>query len=492
MPPQSRKPRCRIRLCYAVAALFGLLNGCDHDSSSPPLVNEDNSPLDDASERTPSDGVPDCDRFQFRSKRLESGITFHHQSGDSPEKPFPAANGSGVGILDLDLDGFSDLLFVSSNSFDPGVEVVANQCYRNSGQWGFLDVTSPTGLEFAGHSAGVTVGDFNDDGFPDVYLTCFGPNRFYENQGDGTFREVSSSSGVGHPGWGTSAAFLDYDNDGYLDLYVGNYAEWTPDQNEYCGDRERGIRMYCSPKSVAPQADVLYHNLGNGTFADVSESSQVAIQRFRTQGVIAVDTTADGLVDLYVTNDIHPNSLLINQGNGTFVNQADFLGVAYDHAGNAQAGMGVASADMDRDGRIDLFVTNFEGEHNTLYIQGESGFFTDASHLRGITSGSLPWIGWGTAAVDFNADGWTDLFVINGHTDNNMHDLGREGTYRQPPLFWENRQGKFEQCIPRDSPFFQSVHPGRGIAVADLDQDLDWDIVCCLQDLPPELLENQS
>ena len=479
-------------LLVASALCLAMLTGCDNSIPSPATGEPASAHEGKLSAGAIDSSVPVSDKFQFTSMLADSGITFLHESGDSPEKPFPAANGSGVGVFDFDRDGWDDLLFLTNNLFRDETKPVANECYRNLSAWKFTNASSQARLDFAGHCAGVCMGDWNNDGFEDVYLTCVGENRLFENLGDGTFEEISQLARVNDHRWGTSAAFLDFDNDGLLDLYVANYAKWTMEANEFCGDSERGIRMFCSPKSVQPELDVLYRNSGDGTFDDVSDSAGINLTPGRGQGVLAADFTGDGLIDIYVSNDLNPNALFVNQGNGTFVNQADLLGVAYDHAGAAQAGMGLACADTNRDGRIDVFVTNFEGEHNSLYVQDQSGFFSEISHLKGLAAASLPWIGWGTALADFNSDGWADLIVTNGHTDSNMHELGREGDYRQPSLFWENRNGQFAHVVPHNSPFFTTTHPGRGLAIADLDRDLDWDIVCCHQDMPPELLRNDS
>ena len=341
-------------------------------------------------------------------------------------------------------------------------------------------------------SAGVAIGDYNNDGFSDVYVVCFGPNRLYLNQGDGTFVDVSESSGLDDPRWGTSGVFVDYDADGLLDVYTGNYGRWSLESNTFCGDRENGLRMFCSPTTVPPDDDGLQRNMGDGTFTDVSEIIEILGAKGRTQGVLAADLNGDAFTDLYVANDLNPNAVLINEEGRGFRNQAEVIGAAYDRSGIAQAGMGVSTADVDRDGRFDLFVTNFENEHNAFYRQDEAGFYQDTSHLRGLATGGMSFIGWGTAFADFDLDGWHDVVVVNGHTDNNLHELGREGDYQQPPLLWHNRQGEFAEVGNCAGDYFRSVHTGRGLALADLDNDVDWDVICCHQDAPPDLLVNDS
>ena len=305
----------RTRALGIVVMGLMIVVGCGKNTAppTPPLSPSNRETIP---ERVPSNtaSVPLGEQFQFTSVLAETGIDFRHESGDSPMKPFPAANGSGIGVLDFDRDGLRDLLFLTNNLFEEGAATRANGCYRNRGEWQFMDVTQTCGLGFVGFSAGVAVADFNSDGFSDVYLNCYGENQLFENCGDGTFQNVSRSSGTDDGRWGTSAAFLDIDNDGLLDLYVGNYAQWTPQENAFCGDQKKHIRMYCSPKSVSPESNVLYHNSGDGTFTDVSQASGILAVTGRTQGVLAVDMTNDALTDLYITNDLNPNTLLVIRG----------------------------------------------------------------------------------------------------------------------------------------------------------------------------------
>lgn len=487
--------RFRTALGVTLASLWGF-SGCN--DSPPP---EPNPP---SAASAPDLPKPDDDDFslpsangscpiRFESVRDESGIDFVHRSGDSEDKPFPAANGSGVAAFDYDCDGWCDLYFATGNAIPPGGGPGRpNQLYRNLGDWQFAERTRQTGLGHDGYSAGLATGDFNGDGFVDVYVVCYGPNRLFRNLGDGSFLEVSVDAGVDDSRWGTSAVFADIDADGLLDLYSGNYAQWSPEKSQFCGDRERGIRMFCSPTTVPPEDDVLYRNEGDGTFSDVSGKWGTFGAPGRTQGVLAADLNGDAAVDLYIGNDLNPNALLINNQGRGFHNQAELSGAAYDRSGVAQAGMGVAAADANRDGQFDLFVTNFENEHNAYYTQSESGFFQDTSHIRGLAAAGMPHIGWGTMFADFDLDGWHDAIVINGHTDNNLHELGREGEYDQAPLLWHNRLGQFEPVGACAGEYFRTTHPGRGLAIADLDNDLDWDAICCHQDTTPELLRNES
>lgn len=483
--------------CRAALLLSLLLIGCRDETKPLPDGDTDSSGVDPSSETEQSGGTADVAApgpLQFRTRTNDAGIDFVHCSGDSAIKPFPAANGSGVAVIDADMDGRCDLYFATGNTIadDASGPLHSNQFYRNTGDWKFRKRTTVTGLGHNGFSAGVTVGDFNSDGFPDVYVACYGPNRLYENQGDGTFVEVAGTCGVDDERWGTSVAFLDIDADGKLDLYSGHYGKWSLETNQFCGDRDRGLRMFCSPTTVPPEHDGLYRNPGDGRFQDVAREFGLPENPTRTQGVLAADLNGDSYTDLYLGNDLNANSLLISESGKKFSDRAEIVGSGYDRGGVAQAGMGVTTADIDRDGRFDLFVTNFENEHNAFYRRDAGGFYQDVSHLRGLAAGGMPYIGWGTMFADFDCDGWHDAIVINGHTDDNLHELGREGDYEQPPLIWKNDGGRFISITSGAGDYFDSVHPGRGLALADLDGDLDPDVVCCHQDTRPDLLENAS
>jgi hypothetical protein len=427
----------------------------------------------------------------------ESGIDFVHESGDFGEKPFPAANGSGVAAFDFDLDGWVDLYFLTGSrvTFDPEWKSrPRNRCYRNLGDWKFREVTDPTRLGWSEFSAGVAVADVNSDGFPDVFVNCYRGDRLFLNQGDGTFVDASELSGVAADElWGTSAAFLDYDNDGLVDLYVANYAIWSMATNKYCGDRQRGVRTFCGPTTVDPAPHVLYHNEGDGRFRVATAEAGLDRRPGRGQGVVAVDFNLDGWTDLYVANDMNPNSLFINLGNGTFRDASEDSGTDVDYRGSSQAGMGIGVADANQDGLLDLFVTNYEGEHNAYYESRGLLIYQDVSRSRGLAAESIPWVGWGTALEDFDGDGWVDCVVTNGHTDNNFQELGRDSPYAQKPAVWKNTKGRF-QHMPGSSvgEYFDKTHVGRGLAVADFDGDDRPDLVIMHQDAKPAVLRNLS
>lgn len=469
------------------------VGGCESDTEHEKRVSEKSKSVPGAKKttRSPDDSRVSFDRAFVEMPAEKTGVRFRHVSGDSEIKPFPAANGSGVGAFDFDLDGRYDLYFATGTPFplDAVRRSPVDRCYRNLGDWKFEDVTAESRLGHNGYSSGIAVGDFDADGLPDVYVTCFGQNQLFHNRGDGTFERANSQDDGGGR-FSTSAAFLDYDGDGLLDLYVCNYGDWSLETNKFCGNKERNVRIFCSPRSLKPEADVLLRNEGNGRFRNVTKATGLSKRAGRGQGVVAADVNDDGRIDLYLGNDIHPNLLFLNDGKGEFSDASEISGASYDRSGKMQAGMGVATADIDRDGLLDLFVTNFEGEHHTLYRQASPGVFHDVSHLRGIAADSKPWVGWGTAFVDFDLDGWKDLVVTNGHVDNNLNKIGRDSPYEHPALLWRNIRGRFQLVAKTAGLYFQALHPGRGLAVADLDNDGDADLVIIHQDQPPALLQN--
>jgi len=497
---------CRHRLpIVLVALLFSFLCGCQQresdfmqgDTASDSATNAGhNSETIESESNQRASGTresPVKAPIYFTSMLSSSGVTFRHTSGNSKEKPFPAANGSGVAAIDIDMDGWLDICFGCGTHFpvDRTRTTPSDAVYRNMRNWRFQDVTDITGVRNPDYTAGIEVGDFNSDGFPDLYITSVGINQLYCNLGDGTFEEMAFSAGVDDARWATSSAFIDFDGDGFLDLYVCNYGKWTLETNKYCGDQARQIRMFCSPTMVESEKDVFYRNRGDGTFEDASEATGIRKADGRGQGVISGDFNGDRRADLYVANDINPNSLLLNTGLGTFDEKGEISGTAYDHRGQAQAGMGLAQGDIDRNGHIDLFVTNYQNEHNSLYENLGNASFLECGLTR-IPEGSLPNVGWGAALADFDLDGWLDLVVTNGHTDDNLAELGKEGVYLQNAAIWKNSDGYFRYIHDDCGSHFRELRNGRGLALADFDNDGDEDLVIMHQDDAPALLRNDS
>lgn len=440
-------------------------------------------------------GSPDRSAIRFRDISESTGITFVHCSGNSPEKYYPAANGSGVAMLDYDADGWLDLYFVTTRNLPMSApsQSHGNKLYRNRRNGTFEDVTERAGVAFRGFCHGVTVGDVNNDGFPDMYLTNLGPNVLYLNHGDGTFRDATRGSGLDGPAWSSAAALLDYDGDGRLDIYVSCYGRWSEnEEHPYCGDRARGIRTFCAPPSIPPVRHYLFRNRGNGTFEDTTKAAGILRSDGRGMAVVAADVDGNGWPDLFVANDACPNFLFLNRGNGTFDDAGATAGAACSADGKNQSGMGVDIEDVDGDGLPELFVSHFRNEYATLYRNIGNATFDDVSASVGIVQGSTGEVGWGCALADFDNDGWPDMFVANGHVDDNLEKLGQKVSYAERSRLWRNvGAGRF-QLVPDAGPFFAQEHVARGAAFGDLDNDGDIDIVISRMDARPIILSNES
>jgi enediyne biosynthesis protein E4 len=418
-----------------------------------------------------------------------SKISFVHQSGATPDKYMFETFGSGVAWIDYDNDGFPDLFFVNGK---PGA---SNALYHNNKDGTFTDVSQKAGV--AGnltkqYRTGVAVGDYDNDGHLDIYVTAFGPNTLYHNNGDGTFSDVTSRAGVagGATEWSTSTGFIDFDRDGDLDLYVTNYLDYRTDDNPYCGFRKEGYRMYCNPTTFDGVADRLFRNNGDGTFSDVSREAGIANPAGKGLGVVFCDYDRDGDTDIYVANDMVRNFLYRNNGNGTFTDVAYAAGVGFDLNGKAQAGMGVDCADINGDRLPDIFVTNFSDELNTLYQNLGNGLFEDVTTKIGLGSGYEP-LGFGTRLFDFDNDGDIDIYVTNGHVADNVQ-LYQKHTYAQKDLLYENVGGRFRDISSQSGSVFQADRVGRGLAVADFDNDGALDVVITSVGRPAVLLKNQA
>jgi hypothetical protein len=439
--------------------------------------------------------------FRFTDIVPGSGIDFQQVSGMDEEKHFPSANGSGLAILDYDNDGLYDLYFATSTYIPVGSRKTGpNKLYKNLGNGKFEDVTARAGVGFEGFCHGVIAGDIDNDGDADLVLCNYGPNVLYRNNGDGTFADVTKAAGLDRPGWSSGGAFLDADNDGDLDLYIANYGEWLfPQDNKFCGDPDRNLRLYCSPREIRTAQHFFYRNNGDGTFTECAE--EVGLGRGPTErghgfGVVTCDLDDDGDTDLYVANDMNPNFLFLNKGDGTFHDATEESGAAYDDKGNAQSGMGIDAEDVDGDGRPELFVTNFANEYNTLYQNLGNGTFYDQTPTFGLAADSMPWVSWGCGFVDLDHDGWVDLFVGNGHVDNN-----REGVpYGEPPLIHRNvglgdgpdASRRFKLSTRDVGPYVAGKHVARGVAFGDLDNDGDTDVAVNHKDAPPAVLRNDT
>jgi enediyne biosynthesis protein E4 len=437
--------------------------------------------------------APADSRLQFADVTDKAKIDFVHKSGASPEKRMVETFGSGVAWIDYDQDGFPDLFFVN------GAPGTSNALYHNNHDGTFTDVTQKAGVAGTGggpgvFKTGVAVGDFDNDGYLDLYVTAFGPNTLYRNNHDGTFSDVTAAAGVagGANQWSTSAGFFDYDRDGFLDLYVVNYLDYRLADNPYCGLAKEGYRMYCHPTIFDGTADRLFRNNGNGTFTDVSKQAGIANPSGKGLGVTFCDFDRDGNTDIYVANDTVRNFLYRNNGDGTFVDVAYKAGVGFDADGKPQAGMGTDCGDVDGNGFPDLFVTNFSEELNTLYQNRGDGMFEDVTLKAGLGSGFIP-LGFGTKLFDADNDGDLDIYVTNGHVIDNVKLYRPTLSYAQKDLLYENLgAGKFRDVSAKGGAALQVERVGRGLAVADFDNDGNLDVVISNLNQRPVLLRNQG
>ena len=449
----------------------------------------------------------------FTDYTVAAGIDFIHFNGMSGNFDFAEIFAPGVALLDFDNDGDLDVYFPQGRSLDAGAGAedaagvtgepfpLTDRLYRNdlvvhadgSRTLRFTDVTAGSGLEAPGYGMGAATGDFDNDGRIDLYLTRLGSNRMLRNNGDGTFSDVTSRTGTGHARWGLSASFLDFDRDGWLDLYVGNYVDHRSGGDADCST-PTGARNYCGPQRYLPVPDRLYRNRGDGSFHDVTAESQIASAHGRALGVVAEDFDGDGWVDLYVANDGDENQLWINRRDGTFGDEALLAGVALNHAGMAEAGMGVDAGDFDNDGDADLFVTHLDNETNTLYVNDGSGMFEDRSARALLAAPSLPYTGFGVRWFDADNDGWLDLLAVNGAVSI-LQPLVQAGDpfplHQRNQLFRNRGDGRFEDVREHARAVFRPSEVSRGAAFGDLDNDGDVDVVIGNNNGPARLLLNE-
>ena len=433
--------------------------------------------------------------IQFVDVTDAAGIDFVHVDGRSGQKYYVESLGSGAAFFDYDDDGYPDLYFVNGAPL-PGYKATGtpiNRLYRNNGDGTFTDATEKAGVGDTGYGHGCAVGDYNDDGYLDLYVTNYGPNVLYRNNGDQTFTVVTTEAGVSDPKWSSSCAFADYDRDGDLDLYVVNYIELSIENNPWCGPKEKGIRAYCEPNNFPGLPDTLYRNNGDGSFTDVSRQAGIYNPTGKGLGVVWGDYDNDGHPDIYIANDSTENFFYWNKGDGTFEEVGFMLGIAMSETGVEENGMGTAFGDLDNDGWLDLIVTNYQDQANTLYHNDRNGFFTDVSTASKTGAVSFPYLGWATEFIDYDNDGWQDLFVANGHVHDNLEEIGEAGTYGQRNLLFRNNcDSTFTEISNQLGAGMHLEDVSRGGAFADFDLDGDIDILVTNSNSPPRLLRNEG
>ena len=428
----------------------------------------------------------------FEEVARPSGLDFVHERGAVQRFWFPEVIGSGLAWFDYDGDGKLDLYCVQSGDLQPaeGQEIPGDKLYRNRGDGTFEDVTAKAGLGDQGYGMGCAVGDYDGDGDRDLYVTNYGPNALYRNEGDGTFRDVTAEAGVGFEAWGTSTGFFDYDGDRDLDLFVVNYVRWSREREIECRSNY-GERDYCAPVNYnAPTRAVLYKNLGNGKFADVSEAAGLGAAFGNGLGLALCDFDRDGKLDVYVSNDGNPNQVWMNQGGGKFLDKALLLGAAVNRNGASEASMGTVPCDIDENGFIDIFITNLRGETNTLYFN-DRGVFTDKTPKTGLAAPSLPFTGFGDGFADFDHDGRLDLYVVNGRVGFWKPFYLESDVYAEPNQLFRGLEGsRFEETQPPGGTAVNLIATSRGAAFGDYDDDGDVDIAYSDNNAPVRLLRN--
>ena len=428
----------------------------------------------------------------FADVTRTAGIRFVHNSGRAGQKWLPETLGSGVAFFDADDDGWTDLLFVNGRDWQPRGRRSFSALYRNDGRGGFRDVTAGSGLDVELYGIGVAVGDYDNDGLGDVYLTALEGDRLFHNEGGGRFRDVTRASGIANTDFGTSAAWLDYDKDGRLDLFVANYVRWTAKTDLRCS-LDGATKSYCTPESYAGTASKLYRNLDGGRFGDVSKAAGVQDPTSKSLGIAVLDFDSDAWPDLFVANDTQPNKLYRNNRNGTFTETGLRAGVAYSEEGTARGAMGVDAADYDRSGHPHLLIGNFSNQMLGLYHNEGNGLFVDEAPRSTIGRVSLLTLAFGVFFFDYDLDGWPDILAANGHIEEEIGRVQPKVQYQQPPLVFRNLGARrFEHVTPALGADFSRPIVARGAAYADYDHDGDLDVALTTNHGPAYLYRNDG
>ncbi len=435
--------------------------------------------------------------LHFTDQTQQAGIHFKHTNGTSKQKYLPETMGAGGLFFDYNNDGHLDIYLVNSGTLSSTSQLSSrhpdhtNVLYRNNGNGTFVDVTAEAGLQQnRGYGMGCLAADYDNDGDPDIYLTNFGKNQLYRNNGDGTFTDVTSRAGIGDGNWSVSASFGDFNRDGYLDLYVANYLDYQLETAHACF--LEGVHIYCGPHEYPGAHDTLYRNNGDGTFTDVTTRAGVH-NTGKGLGTLFTDYNNDGYPDIFVANDAVPDFLYRNNGNGTFTDVAVTAGVAYNSEGRATASMGIADGDYDNDGALDIFITNFSLEINSLFHNDNDGFYTMTTFEAGLADHSFSQLGFGTQFLDADNNGTLDIFVANGHVWDNVSEITPALSYKQRcQIFGNTGQGRFTDLSDAAGAFFTHPIVARGAAIGDYNNDGATDILVTTCGETPALLRNDS
>jgi enediyne biosynthesis protein E4 len=435
--------------------------------------------------------APPATGFRFVDVTRSAGVTFRHNNGAYGGKLLPETLGSGCAFLDYDADGWQDILLVNGSDW-PGHQRQRSTLalYRNNRNGTFTDVTKSAGLDIELYGMGVAVGDFNNDGFPDLFITCVGQSRLFRNTGKGTFVDVTRAAGLaGRQAFSTSAMWVDIDRDGHLDLFVCNYVRWSRERDVFCSLDGRQ-KSYCTPEAYRGETSWLFRNRGNGTFEDITPTSGVFDSSSKALGVALLDDDQDGWPDIVVANDTEPNKLYRNLRNGKFKDVGLASGVALSEDGKARAGMGIDAADFDNSGRVSVAITNFEGEMVGLYRPEQAGHYRDVATRVGVGQLSKNRLGFGCLFADLDLDGDLDLVVANGHIDDTVRNIPGNVGYAQPPHLFLNERGAFRDVAAQAGGGFEQPRVGRGLAVGDFDNDGDLDLLMTTNNGPAVLFRN--
>ncbi len=489
MLSRSRK----IAFCLALTAT-ALIGGCKskHPSAAKPSAAH---PSSAARPSTPAPALSNrpSGPIHFTDITARAGIHFVRNSGAFGKKYLPETMGSGVCFIDYNNDGWQDILFVNSDDWPGHFKHKSYPAlYRNNHDGTFTDVTRQAGLDVQMYGMGCAVGDYDNDGYDDIYITALGHNYLFRNMGNGTFKDVTAKAGVGSSGFSTSAAWFDYDNDGKLDLVVDHYVDWSPATDKYCS-LDGVHKSYCTPELYPGESITLYHNLGHGRFKDVTKAAGLYDPSDKALGIALIDYDNDGWLDLFITNDTEPNRLYHNNHNGTFTPSGVAAGVAYSDTGRARAGMGTDASDYDGSGRQSLLIGDFSNESMALYHNEGDGLFTNDALSAGIALPSAKSLTFGAFFFDYNLDGLPDIFALNGHVADDISVIDPSLSYAERPLMFRNLgHGRFADVSNDLGPAFRQPMVGRGAAYADIDLDGDLDLALTTSNGPARLLRNDG
>ena len=424
-----------------------------------------------------------------------SGISWVHENAMSSNRYLPETMGPGVAFVDYDNDGWMDLFMVNSGAADfyKPAAPLKNALYKNNRDGTFTDVTAKAGVEGGqAFGMGCAIADYDNDGYPDIFVTAYGRCTLYHNNGNGTFTDVTDKAGLAAPGWTTSAVWFDYDNDGKLDLFLCSFVEFSLTSNIFCGDNKLGKRFYCIPRVFKPTPSLLFRNNGDGTFTEVSAGTDIQRVKGKALGVVATDINGDSLMDLFVANDTVQNFLFANRGKGKWEEIALAAEVGFSANGQPRSGMGVDAADFNGDGKQDLFVANVDQEMFSLYRNDGNEFFSDVAAGNGVAQSTRLLSGWGLKFFDYDNDGMVDLFLANGHPDDMIENYSQQVRYKEPLLLFHHDGARLVDVSAKAGPVFQKMFPARGLAIGDYNNDGRVDVLIGNNGGAPVLLKNNA